>query len=197
MTVLEKEIGTLFKMCSQANTSLSTVAMNEHYFILKQIEKQSKKVFALLENHVNSMHIKDYKSVITDKVMLLKMLYVILRGINLFSERGNHFIDEDPRSMGSAELARRIFGDVKLDSLSDNAPSWMKNDTIYIESLMMGIGSCHKTLLQSIVRCMVNTLTLPEFMNQKTNDYLVRFESYIMFYLIQAPANQKVYLDFI
>ena len=37
MTLVEKEIGTLFKMCSQANTSLSTVAMNEHYFILKQI----------------------------------------------------------------------------------------------------------------------------------------------------------------
>lgn len=196
MTLVEKEIGTLFKMCSQANTSLSTVAMNEHYFILKQIEKQSKKVFALLENHVNPMHIKDYRTVITDKVMLLKMLYVILRGINLYSEWGNPYFAEDPRSMGSADLASKIFSEVKLDSLSDNAPGWMKNDTIY-KSLMRGIACCHKTLLQNMVRCMVNTLIVEEFVNQKTNEYLVRFESYIMYYLGQAPANQKVYLDYI
>ena len=139
MSMLEQEINVLFKLCSKANSVLNRVAINEQYEIFKILKSQSKKVFMLLENHVNSMHVKDFSGVIEDRTTLSKMFYVVLRGVHLFSENGINYFNEDPRSMGSAELARLVFGECGLDTLSDKAPLWMKNDVIYKEAIMYGM----------------------------------------------------------
>lgn len=197
MTNLEKEIGVLFKLCGKTYTAMNRIGADEIYRDLMELKEVSKNVFMLMENHVNTMAIRDYKMVITDRVILSKMLYIILRSIYVVSKKNNHFFDWDARCKGSAELAQRIFSDNKIDEKLDNMPLWMKNDMIYEQAIIVELCKVHKTLLQNMVRCLTNSLTLDEYKQQRTNEYLSKFESCVLYYLTQAPDGKRVYLDYI
>lgn len=199
MTNLEREIGILFKLCSQANVALDSVAVNESQWYLHQVQKTSRNVFMLMENHVNSFSIKDFKSCITDRVMILKMLYIILYSVYYCNSNNMHMFDWDERCKGTSELAMSVFGDSGFATKIDKSPTWMRRKEIYVNALVDNVARVHKTLLQNMVRCLTYSLTLEEYVNKRTPEYLTQFESCVLYYLSdKAEQNGKrVYLDYI
>lgn len=196
MTRLETEITKLFKLCSQANVTLSQVDMYEQHKMLKAVKMQSKTVFTLLENMVNSTMVKDFKKDITTSNMIMKMHYTVMKALYMFSEQGIRYFDDDPRSRSSADLANRLFGVSQVDKHMSGCPLWMKNDLLFKEGIMLGMQSLHKTLLQNIVRCLNETLNNTEI-THNNSEYFMNYDKCLRYYLYQAPENQRVYLDYI
>lgn len=197
MTDVEKKITLFFNVCEKADRSLKTVDMYEQHKHLIEVRKTSKNLFINLENLVNPMGVKDLKKDIMDKTLLLKLYYVILRSLFLYSKKGIPFY-EGVRSAGSSDLAKVLLGKLNYYQKFGHS-SWIKNDDIYYKGIMQGISDIpvHPTLLQNLVRCLTKTLTCPELSNQNIPDYLQKFEMYILYYLETGPAEDHIYLDFI
>ena len=62
---------------------------------------------------------------------------------------------------------------------------------------MVGMQRVHPTLLQNMVRCISATFVYPEIKDQKVYEYMGRFESNALYYLMQCPPEERIYLDFV
>ena len=196
MRDLMTEINTLFELCENANTALRSVDGRTQHTLMTKIQKQSQMVFVYLENAVNPMGKKDLLKEISDRKILLRVYYIILKSLYYFSKSGVTYF-EGPRSQGSAMLAYKLIQDMDFEHKFGQAQTWINNDIIFKNGIMTGMQKVHPTLLQNMTRCLAMTLTYPEIQEQKVPDYMVRFESYILYYLMQCPLEERIYLDFV
>lgn len=194
MTILENEIKVLFDLCENLNKTMKTVDLKTEHMLTKRIESQSKKVFQLMENDVNPMGVKIMRNV-TNRNTLLKMAYVLLKCVILLSSKGLTKF-EGPRSRGTYELSKKLFVDMGfLKNNLNNPYNWILNDEIYEKGLLNSMGMIHPTLLQNMIRCITNSLVLPEIQEKSVYNYLSGFEKYLLYYL--NSNTERIYLDFI
>jgi len=104
---------------------------------------------------------------------------------------------EDARCEGSTLLAYKMLKDMGFETKFGQSQTWINNDIIYTNGIMHGMRQVHPTLMQNMVRCIVMTLTYPEIQEQKVSDYMVRFESYLFYFLMQCNPKERIYLEFV
>ena len=196
MRDLMTEINALFDLCEKANLTLKSVDAYSQHKITTQIQKQSQMVFVLLENAVNPMGKKDLLKEIPDRNTLIKLYYVILKSLYYFSRSGVSYF-EGPRSQGSAMLAHKLIKELDFEHKFGSEGLWINNRTIFTKGIMFGMQRVHPTLLQNMVRCISATLVYPEIKDQKVYEYMGRFESHALYYLMQCPPEERIYLDFV
>lgn len=196
MRNLMTEINTLFELCEKANVALKSVDGRTQFNLMTKIQKQSQMVFVLLENAVNPMGKRDLLKEIPDRNTLIRLYYIILKSLHYFSKSGVTKF-EGARSQGSAMLAYRLIKELDFEHKFGQNQTWINNDIIFKKGIMAGVQNIHPTLLQNMVRCLAATLVYPEIKEQKVPDYMVRFENYILYYLMQCSPNERIYLDFV
>ena len=196
MKDLNKEINVLFDLCEKTNLALRSVDGYAQHKLMAQVKKQSSDVFILLENKVNPMGVKDLSKDIQDRKTLLKLCFVILKSLYMFSKSGVSKF-EDARCEGSTLLAYKMLKDMGFETKFGQSQTWINNDIIYDNVFLEVVSHLHPTNMQSLVRCLAATLVYPEVKNQKIPDYMIRFEGYILYFLMQSPPDERIYLDFI
>lgn len=196
MRDLMTEINTLFELCEKANMALKSVDAYGQHKIMTQVQKQSQMVFVLLENTVNPMGKKDLIKEIPDRATLLKLYYIILKSLHYFSRSGVTYF-EGARSQGSAMLAHKLIKEMDFEHKFGSEALWINNKVIFTKGIMVGMQRVHPTLLQNMVRCLSATLVYPEIQEQKVYDYMIRFESYVLYYLMQCSPDERIYLEFV
>ena len=193
---LRVEINALFDLCEEANKSLRSVDAYTQHKYMQRIVKHSTYLFQDLENRVNNMGKKDLIKDIQDRETLLKLYFVLLKSLYMFSRMGvTRF--EDMRCQGSTMLAYKIMKDLEFERKFGSENLWINNDIIYTQGLMYGLNKFHPTNMQSLIRCITATLVYPDVKNQKVYDYMERFERYIIYYLMQCKPEERIYLDFV
>lgn len=196
MRDLMTEVNTLFELCEEANAVLKVIDARAQYNLMTKIQKQSQMVFVLLENAVNPMGKKDLLKEIPDRNTLIKLYYVILKSLHYFSKSGVSYF-EGPRSQGSAMLAHKLIKELDFEHKFGAETLWINNKIIFTKGIMVGMQRVHPTLLQNMVRCISATFVYPEIKDQKVYEYMGRFESNALYYLMQCPPEERIYLDFV
>lgn len=203
---IELRLKEFFTLCESANNTLKSVDMASQYEVLKQVQKKSKEVFQLLENYVNPFGVKDFKRVTEDEKLLIKLHYMIMRILYILKEKGcSSYLDA--RCTGSSELAYYLMKKDKFFYNFGSTGTWYTNDTLYLQGIIPGIiqtqnsfispNFVHPTLMQNIVRFLVNTILAPEYRNQQIYNYMKDYLLRVKYYLSDAPSDMRVYLDFI
>ena len=193
---LKTDINALFNLCDEANRSFRSVDAYTQHKYMQKIVKQSTYVFQDLENRVNNMGKKDLIRDIQDRETLLKLYFVLLKSLYMFSKMGvTRF--EDMRCQGATMLAYKMIQDLDYGHKFGSENLWLNNDYLYINGLMQALKSFHPKNMQTLIRCITATLVYPDVKNQKVYDYMEKFEKYIIYYLMQCKPEERIYLDFV
>lgn len=196
MTNFEKKIEVLFDLCGKVDKITGSVNVAEQRLGYKDICLQFKGVLNELESSVNIFGVHDLKNLFSDKRIMIKLFYVILKTVCIMDSKYGYF-SEDMRSIGASQLAQKMMVDMQFYHGLRYADAWFHNDEIFVKGVVMGMKGVHKTSLQSIVRCIVNTFKFNEFKCQKISPDMQRFENCLHYFLEEAPQNERVFLDFI
>lgn len=203
---IELKLKEFFSLCESASNTLKSVDMASKYEVLSNVQKKSKEIFQLLENYVNPFGVKDFKCVTEDEKVLVKLHFMIMRILYILREKGcASYLDA--RCAGSSDLAFCLMNRDKFFYNFGSIGTWYTNDTLYLQGIIPGIiqtqnsmiapNFVHPTLMQNIVRFLVNTILAPEYRNQQIYNYMKEYLLRVKYYLSDAPSEMRVYLDFI
>ena len=162
-TEIKKSFDKMIVYCEKAQRTKNAVETDEikaHLIALRSLEKNSVETYRLISNFVNSFSYDMGGTGLTysDSAVLL---YVTLRLIYIMDRDMRGFFREDGRSEHSSKLAEII---MKKEKFYDEygkrwlKDSWILDEEIYLKGLWRGLSSTHKTLVQNIVRGLIDYL---------------------------------------
>ena len=182
MTRFETKFAELLDLCSRCNESMQSVNMVETRKYLEQIRKRMVNLIYEIENTVNVVGTMDLKALFTERRMVVKFLYIILRGVDVANDMDMTFVN-DIKCYASSQVARNLMVGMRFKDGIRNTEKWLKNDDIFKYGIVPALLKMHKSLLPNTIRCLCYTMNNPEYKNQSVAQDMIRFENGVTYML--------------
>lgn len=181
----------------RAVSSKQSVDMFEQQNAMRELHKQTKHLFICMETYANNMVLKDFRRYISNRKYIDILLFLCLRSLYTYNEELRVTLYTDARCIESTKLAMKVIDDYNFKKNFGSTFTGETCDILFKNIIIQGVR-VHPTLMQSIIRNLVETLRASsEIKSQKVPDYMIKFENTIFYYLYECPENERIYLAFI
>lgn len=199
-----KNLNSIVLEMNKAASSIKNIDENsetyrrDKFMFIRKLSSLSEELFSRMANHLNSFGARNIENLGLDYKYMPIVFYMFLYSIYFVDKDCRGYFSEDGRSEGTAKLAYYIMRDTGYFNHFGNKNNWVNDSEIMEKGISNGVRQIHKTLIQSIARCFLETMHL----HQKEIDDVVpgkqsEFMNTVLGCIYDSSSQNHMYLPFI